>query len=247
MDTPMAVLQRAPIRIPDTPAELLGEEVPEACRRLGEEVARDLGYAVLLASIEKTEQKAARQRREMEVRIADLFMRLGIEPFTEESVKAYQEQELKRVRTWRQKWPNVLRPASAVALAFGVGMAVVGGMVGLGISEAIGSFYLRTGMFMIVGSAGAFMMSLIGFSVESEWEWQSVPINEYDQPIPEAALAMALALKRALPSATIEIESLSLGPRAGDPFLVFKVHGEKFERRYHVGVWGEPNFQAECQ
>ena len=238
METGIAILKREPIRIPDTPAELLGE-VPQTRRSLAEKASRVLGYKPLLQSLEAL--KTAKPG--VEARIADLFDRLGIVPFTPESVAAYQEQERQRVRTWKQKWPDVFGAVLTITFLSAL-IVLIGTGIAWGVGKPLPGLASSMGLTALLSSIAGTIMGANAARFR-DWEWRSVPINEYKEPVPEAALEMAIVLNQAWPQSVIEIEHLSWGPRTSDPFLVFKVEEREFKKRYYVGVWAEPNFQAE--
>ncbi len=73
-------------------------------------------------------------------------------------------------------------------------------------------------------------------------EWATTLISEYDQPIPEFAIDIALQIKQTIPEAEFSIEHF-VHWRTDDPFLSFKVPG--VQRRFVVEVWDEPDFEAE--
>jgi hypothetical protein len=72
--------------------------------------------------------------------------------------------------------------------------------------------------------------------------WETTPISEYEEPVPEFAIDTALRIKEAIPEAEFSVEHLVQGS-AQDPFLSFKVPG--VQRRFVVEVWDEPEFTAE--
>lgn len=79
---------------------------------------------------------------------------------------------------------------------------------------------------------------------EQNWRsgnWDTTPIDGYDQPIPEFAIDTALRVKQAIPEAEFSIEHF-VSWNNDDPFLSFKVPG--VQRRFVVEVWDEPDFEA---
>lgn len=72
--------------------------------------------------------------------------------------------------------------------------------------------------------------------------WDTTPISEYNEPIPEFAIDTALRIKEAIPEAEFSIEHF-VHRTTSDPFLSFKVPG--IQRRFVVEVWDEPDFTAE--
>jgi hypothetical protein len=228
------ILERAPIRIPDTVSELLGES---AHKDLAERAADALGYQPL-----KMATSADRQA----LRLGAVLMQLGIEPFTKESVDAYKHRERAMVRTWKQKALEALSNGLFWAAVVGAAIFMLGVTVGF-IVHLNGrtlphlapilwsSFLLAIGSF----AAGGLIFGVFVPEVW-DWSWTMTLIAEYDHPVPKSALEMALAIKQICPDAVISVDSLVLEKRIADPFLVAGLNDE----RYYVGVWGEPNFSS---
>lgn len=75
------------------------------------------------------------------------------------------------------------------------------------------------------------------------YNWYTITIDDYSQPIPERVLAKAIQIKEAETDVQFVIHHLARGRRAisKDPFLEVRFRNEHF----FIEVWDEPNFSNE--
>jgi len=156
-------------------------------------------------------------------RLTGLLLEAGVQPFEPSAVGRYMRQQVRK--RWLKAWRN---------------QALCAGLV-------VGAFYvgdLWIGVALLAGVVG----SLVSWTVlnPANWHWRMYRIADYDKPIPESALALAIRLKKALPfEATFWVNAFEERsddpiPR-GDPFLVVQLGNAALS----VAVWDEPDFKGE--
>ncbi|MBI2410108.1 hypothetical protein HYV30_03670 [Candidatus Kaiserbacteria bacterium] len=242
------ILERAPIRIPDTP-ELLGQEM----FALAKEAHSVLGYAGLMTA----DGVVQTLRRQCLATAAEALESLGIEPFTIESVEAYKKEERERViaEEIAKIDPGVLRRrarAGHIALS-GCVAAALGSFSLLLFGNTISVGFLVGGI--VTAACSGWFWTVFGFNYAvavaraESWSWVSRPIDMYNNPqVPTAAVRTAIALKKLLPECVVEIESLEhMMNRAGDPFLRIGFPMPVEDKLYIHIVWGEPNYSAKFE
>ncbi len=185
-----------------------------------------LGYTKLKADIAQSKQTSA---------LTQTLHRLGIMPFSPESVAAYKKQiAFGNSPSFAIRHPQITE--------FIIGLSLLVFVLSFG-----NSF---TGWFIsvYVGLAAIALM-VLGLSVMlimiektddgTGGEWKLVPLKGYERAVPEFAIQRAVQLKKELPTAEIFIDEYIA--KKVDPFLVVK-HGEE---QFYIDVWDEPKFEAQ--
>lgn len=81
-------------------------------------------------------------------------------------------------------------------------------------------------------------------ALSHEWEWETVKLEDYADPIPQFALDTAREIHMRAPTTIFKIEQLvqKKTKRVVDPFLI-AINPEDYGDMHHVEVWDEPAFE----
>lgn len=224
---PRLVLRREPIRILDTPADLLVEV------SLGERAKEVLGYNGDTVEV---------AQRTIMAKLAAALNELGIEPFTNESVKAYRKCELWRAANIWQMMPVVFATCIMMfTLGLGVAAYMLPGSRSGSPEQYIGLLGGVLALFSLFGttiSAGVWLAdgAIVGL------EWKAIHIGMYNQPIPPAVLEMALEIKERCPEAMLTVEHLNKKTKIVPCGFFLRVDAGK--KTFYVACWDEPRFDA---
>lgn len=187
--------------------------------------ARRAGYQGLSVHI-------GRERMRTEL-VAALAM-LGVKPFTPESVARYEKRERRRA-IWEAR-----------GVVVGIGLA----LVALGLPAPL----LLTGKawFVIVPSIISMLVALAGsvvtlgglFFPNIGYEWRTISLSRYTEPMPFAVIELMLKLQQHVPNANFGVRVLAEKERwdryEDDPFLLVSV-GDLPPMA--IAVWDEPRFR----
>lgn len=227
-------LFRAPVAVPKV------LELREVLAELGKSAKEKLGYSSLLYATE-----AATKTEDATGRVAEVFKKLGIEPFTKESVEYYKQKEARRAnkgyRSWeRDEWVDPL-----LGIIGSIATIALIAMFGCNLHDTL--YHQNPFAWGWLGIPGSFAVGAFGWlwrevSVRSnlEYSWHSSPLPDYRGVVPAFALSRALELKQELPEASFGIESLQAYTHTKDPFLYMDFG----DRRYYLDVWDEPKFEG---
>lgn len=212
------LLEKMVFAVPDTPAELLGEDdLGIRCRDL-------LGYrrAVGLEGSSALISRVIKVLAELEVPV-----------FTPASVSRYKAREW--WRTVSRRWANLL---------FLIGPSILSLAWFAARDGAPQQFY---GPLIIVGIIGGIFSTVGALATATDWAWQREWIGIYNRDIPVAALRIACRVQEAMLrekiACSMSIESLVRRRTVHrDPFLVLTLEGS--DTVFHLAVWNEPRFSA---
>lgn len=220
--------------ITTTRAEVLERMAPEVVKAnfdeclidLARRAKDELGYSHLADRL-KLERVLAVQE------IDEVLAKLGIEPFTPESVKKYQKMTTEQQLTWGSRVKEMI----FWTLFATAGVSVLGLCLGWLIDPkiSIGSLFVLVGSFILLWSLEDWLNNIKRIS----WKWQSVSLASYASPIPEFVIEKALQIKGELPDAVFRVEHLLREEVVVDPFLVLIYNSVV----YYIEVWDEPKFR----
>lgn len=227
------------------------------------EKARTLiGYSPRVLS----QSEAVEQRAKAEGSLAYALEKLGIEPFSVDSVRNYQRLQVRRLeRTGSNKFVQYMhRGGEGTTCRYGETV-----VVSLGI---VASILTTIGLMVFFGWDGSKPASLLrlcllpSVSVWAAWSicmwarfkkayaitarWNKPAAASYQAIIPEFAISRMVEVKEQLPNATFYIEELQghkeelrtehHKPIPPDPFLVVEFQGVCA----YLDVWEEPEFEG---
>ena len=177
----------------------------------------------------RTEQLCAKGRLSDALRVA------GIKPFTRESVTAYKKAQEKLV-TSREMQPSnrLLRCAGFMCLAEL--------LVGICIPRAVWPTDREAVMMLIAVAIFLPLMLAVVSALGCDGlriGWEMSPLKGYEKEVPGFALETAHEIRLRVPEAKFYIDELLVQRITMDPFLVVRLHGEKF----YVEVWEEPSYR----
>jgi hypothetical protein len=151
----------------------------------------------------------------------------GIEPLDKRAVARYQASERRFANRFWWKIGAVM----VTLAAFENVMYASRGTASVGDQEAV---YVIGGAFVLgVAMAAAFIR-------KSWFQWVTKSLIGYDRPVPEFALAYALAIKRENPDVEFHVEELVREDHVADPFLVVYFG----QAAAYIAVWDEPKFEG---
>jgi len=237
----------------DVPEVDIDKEMRQEKLKLAKEATAFLGYDRYAKSFTEVTDKQVIQSRASAV-----FEKVGIEPFEGKSVAAYKKAAVKRgnAEHWLQNFCNSLAGENVMFCSFlfgGVLTALCIGTTGAYWAKVPHRlWYLDTisASILIFGGFGFSIVRAATDNIRYIFKWKMYRLGSdgnyrndvYTDPIPEFALAHAVALKKELPSASfyvdqLQCEEVDMKP---DPFLVMEYMGTLF----YVDVWEEPSFEA---
>lgn len=221
----MAILQRAPMAIPDTPAALLGEPA------LAEEAQRVLGYRPM-------EDPVGRQTRARAFHA--MLTAAGVTPFTPESIRRYKRHMRRRAsRAWWRYLPALLMPGAAIFTALTVPHPIPGLIIGALLGAIPG---------------GALTAMLLVDAPRFVWQQRGLSVYKLPVPasVLRTAIAVQRAADAHKVPISLLVDSLvrenAPRARAYDPFLVVSEGmfplDESGPISAHIAVWDEPTFEG---
>ncbi|HXV26682.1 MAG TPA: DUF308 domain-containing protein [Candidatus Paceibacterota bacterium] len=214
MSQATAVLERMPASSElRTPAHLDGN--------LHERAVRELGYKPL--------NDAA-----LGFRLLGVLFKLGVTPFTDESVRRYMAQAKYRAN-------GRFRAFNALGVVL-----LIGGVAGLvsfiaSASSPGATFSWATSALMVAGILSAGVGLALLTDGPSPKTWDAHDLNEYARPVPAKALLTALRIREEMPAARFSVYELAERRRV-DPFLSVTAGNEE----YFIAVWDEPTFRDDA-
>jgi len=199
-----------------------------------------------------------KQRLACKGRLAQALKVAGIQPFTNESVAAYKEKMLGQ-KTWLYSFLNnnnsdAFQVIGALGLLCSVATFVFSGSTSYGYYVGGGSFWFswHHAFWTLVSGALVAIFGTIGFfghllktqPYEYQVSWEIKPLANYDQPVPEFALATSMELHQRVPEVKFSIDQFVVTKArkiTQDPFLI----AELGEEKYYIEVWDEPGYKQE--
>lgn len=208
-----------------------------------------------------------RREEQPKLPLAQILRSAGIKPFTPETVIAYKKAMLRgRFQIFNKKinedsWIAVVLLAGFLInslVAYGIGillgghdflwlaaipiascaLGTISAIIGVSLEELVGrtskTGWFITCFFLVIG-LGSFLCIAALFAPDREW--RIVPLSQYTKKIPQSVLETIDNLRMRCPTIYFDVEELTQRP---DPFLVVILGKE----RYHIEVWGEPNWRA---
>lgn len=179
--------------------------------------------------------------------LAKTFTDLDIQPFTEESVRWYEEQERYKAMGFLGKHQLICGMIGFFSWVFAV-ICFVMGFVQTADDQTFLQNY-RYPNFMWFGVTVVFMgltLWVINFRIkESRWKWLSLELKNYHRPVPESVLIKALEIQKRLPKTLFFVEQLTYtepNVYTGSWQAFLKVcYGVE---SYYIEVWDEPRFET---
>lgn len=259
MTTMMTMLERKKF----TPQDVL----TLANRELLAEARKLLQYTPSVISEEEEHVK----RRTTEENVAGALEKLEIEPLDVGKVEAYQRAMLKAAKS-KQSSAFVRYMHKSGEMEWKKGQWVTGTLTIVGVLSIVASCLLL-GCFHDPATYGAHYAPLVDNIVRMYWgfflsayvilqyarhkrgteiaaEWRAIRLDDYIAPVPDFAIARAVAVKRELPEAAFYVEELRVNVTdlvteecvrpAPEPFLVMKYKGVTL----YLDVWEEPKFEG---
>jgi hypothetical protein len=153
-------------------------------------------------------------------------------PFTPESIERYKVQ-VKKKNSQKLVYTGIILGAILFCLSFGpvfLGLPLHWFSAGWVAFMFVASFVC--GSFLCFYSVCRRNRNKILWGL-----WQTTPLSEYKEPVPEFALRYAIEIKKKIPQVEFSIRHFV----SADPFLVVHYEGKD----YYIAVWGEPDFKAE--
>lgn len=185
-----------------------------------------LGYKMLL-------------QHQGDLKLLKTLRELNIDPFTAESVKAYQEDAIEAARR-DPKWKWIIQNV-CMAICGISAIVVVASIVWLGITLCFFSNASLPGLVLCASFLVVMVSGVTAAMLERGFEWQFIRIENYNSPIPEFALQTAMDVKEHCSDVTIYVQELQESKDKIDPFLVLVSPDNK---HYYVEVWNEPKFKS---
>lgn len=195
--------------------------------------------------------------------LARVLVDLGIPVLSARDVSRYQSEQLRVADPERLKFINLGGGAVGLgAMALMIVVALVTGAVGLSLTLNIWASWIflfsLTGVMLSATGVGWLIYASSRTFPKLERHWQRTSLRDYTKPIPEHALAKAVAVAERLPGIGCFIEEIAekreerrpfISP---DPFLVvsYKPGGyQKTDRatEFYLDVWAEPGFKGKFQ
>lgn len=240
----VSVLERREVPVDETSENDFSELVDFS--GLAEDARKILGYSGLKEEIVSTKIKVERAKIDNEAGkdLRQAMEKLGIKPFTEDSVKRYKKKTQWRAISLRERFCEPIALGFFFLMCFAVAVAIVGFV-------AMTTFLLSPewskttmGAAAIVGVVSLLFFLGFGCAVPEKKttsvRWKLIPISEYEGPIPEFALQTAVDLGKACRNSRFFVEELIVKKEVVDPFLVVTLGDAK----YYLEVWNEPGFKG---
>jgi hypothetical protein len=226
------VLVRAPLV---TLEDSLRSELVE----LSEKARAVLGYVGLSNALSAQKQNEAGTQF-----AADVFARLGIEPFTNESVERYKAKMLHKLnKPYRLDELCDHGGFAASYIISGVALLIFSlACLFIGIDAGWHKVPLVVKTLAVASTIiPAWAISVGVRAKRIQWEWRSVPLHQTNSHIPAFAISRAIELRQELgANVNLGIEELRSWERTKDPFLFADIAG----KRYYLDVWDEPGFEG---
>jgi hypothetical protein len=191
------------------------------------DVKNKLGYKPLADKLLLSEEAAT-------------LSRIGLMPFTPESVVKYKVETAAKAST----------PDSTIA--FGI----FGCFLAIGACSLIGFFVCAILMISSIADRESVYMclltmfgSLVGAIMTvictptKEAYWHLVKIDDYDDEIPAFVLQTALDIRKDHPAAALFVDRLVVEQKTFDPFLVVQFDIDR--PKHYIEVWAEPGFRQQ--
>jgi len=240
-------------------------ELQEDRLQLLEAAARTLGYTQHATVVQK--QQMAQTRHDQLLKLKAACEKLGIEPYSPESVARYKAKKLRQAnrKYWLRNYVNsefgqglmIFSAIYGIVMTV-VALAVEGGMSGGGTKLAFGECHPHI-MFPLIYSGllgiaywwtSAILRNIVLDHRRFLHKWDHTRIRYYGGLVPDFALSHAVALARelSLDGEQFSVERLTLDVQESsrlsfdpDPFLVLSYAREPF----YLDVWDERDFEKE--
>lgn len=209
------------------------------------------------------DQVTSVERRARELQVAAALDSLGIEPLDRASVEAYQSAKVSEVTARGAsrfvKYMHGKKGEGLVTLLGVVGFAstiVTLGITAMSIDDKTHTLPHALAFKIVWSILASVLVSWIVLMIARHKRaatftamWKQDWISQYRLPVPDFALARALAVKEVLPAANFLVETLEEQgrnvpvehtPRPPDPFLVLWLGDVKV----YLDVWDEPKFEG---
>lgn len=208
-----------------------------------------------------------------ETKVAEILDRLGIEPLDRAKVEAYKTEKMRQaVQKQSNRFVRYMHESSQYSGHIAKGekavmvttiIGVITAIISLMTLLAYGNGHLVGVPFPAMLVAGlrlywGFYLSAFCILMYARHKnattitarWQDCAIGGYTSPIPDFALARAVAIKKEVPTANFRIEELDVTEHGvetrkhvPDPFMVLHFETVKL----YLDVWDEPKFEGRRQ
>jgi hypothetical protein len=175
--------------------------------------------------------------------LAEALRVVGIKPFTSKSVNHYKAKKANQFGTKKIIARRVFLPfvwmVTIPATAF-LFLDMMNGLNNpkLSPNPVLIHFFMWSIPLMIVT---AILGIRYGTTRDKECRWVGCDLKQYDEPVPEFALATAVELHQRVPGIEFRIDEFRVEAKSRDPFLVAVFKSEC----YYLEVWDEPGYKQE--
>ena len=210
-------------KIPDSLA-LPPPQFDELQQLLAQEAAEHLGYRLPQRQINSSNRERDKVHALLEL------SKLGIELFTNESVRRYEIKVLEELNApiHRHNQRRERRRIKIAVLFFVLlFMCLLAGIYTEHPACLVG---------MAVALLGSALSAIWDIRMQNTYWWQTTDICKYGEPIPEHTLQRAISIKKALPEAEFYVCHVDT-----DPLMQMRYRGHNF----WIDVWDEQKFEAE--
>ena len=175
--------------------------------------------------------------------LAEALRIVGIKPFTSKSVDQYKAKKAKQFGAKKMIARMVFVPFVWMVAIPATAFLFLDMMNGLNNPKLIPNpvmihFFAWSIPLMIVT---AILGIRFGTTRDKDCRWVERDLKQYDEPVPEFALATAVELHQRVPGIEFRIDEFKAEAKSRDPFLVAVFNGEC----YYLEVWDEPGYKQE--
>jgi hypothetical protein len=223
----MVTLERKAVK----PSNLM---VDDGLMSLGQRANEFLGYDGLVAAIDKEKMVHGSVKT-----AAEVFTKLGFDPFDPIKVERYKKQELKRANRGYGWWEFCSSDGAGALFAISAVIVVVATILNVIYAHPFAHMW---GYWVPVVALAPVLIVLpiCSSGNRNKFEWATRELRYSRAQVPAFALSRAIELKTELPTATFWVDSLEAHKVTRDPFMVMRYEGAD----YYVDVWEEPKFEG---
>jgi hypothetical protein len=210
--------------------------IDAAERQLAERAYAELSYSVLHYDLQKKVDDAKKTD------VAKSFEKLGIEPFSSESVEKYKAKMLRKMN-FRGEFLEAIAGNVGMWLFAGSGIGTLLSVLTLALLRE-NHHHFSSWLFLIPAGMLATAVSTTVIAVNAKryrkYSWNAVKLYSFNEKVPAFALSRALEVRKELPNSSFFVESLVYRNEIVDPFMFVQIGDEK----YYLDVWDEPKFEG---